>query len=33
MRRLLDPPEAQSKRLNLRDKVARIEYCVHGVGV
>ena len=30
MRRLLDPPEAQSKRLNLRDKVARIEYCVTG---
>ncbi|MEO8870048.1 MAG: excinuclease ABC subunit C, partial [Granulicella sp.] len=23
MRRLLDPPESQSKRLNLRDKVAR----------
>ena len=30
MRRLLNPPEAQSKRLNLRDKVARIEYCVTG---
>ena len=30
MRRLLDPPESQSKRLNLRDKVARIEYCVTG---
>jgi excinuclease ABC subunit C len=30
MRRLLDPPEAQSKRLNLRDKVARIEYCSTG---
>ena len=30
MRRLLDPPEAQSKRLNLREKVARIEYCVTG---
>jgi excinuclease ABC subunit C len=28
MRRLLNPPESQSKRLNLRDKVARIEYCV-----
>ncbi len=30
MRRLLDPPEAQSKRLNLRDRVARIEYCLTG---
>jgi excinuclease ABC subunit C len=30
MRRLLDPPEAQSKRLNLRDRVARIEYCSTG---
>lgn len=30
MRRLLDPPESQSKRLNLRDRVARIEYCVTG---
>jgi excinuclease UvrABC nuclease subunit len=30
MRRLLAPPESQSKRLNLRDKVARIEYCVSG---
>src|SRR3984885_2628202 len=30
MRRLLDPPEAQSKRLNLRERVARIEYCVTG---
>lgn len=30
LRRLLDPPEAQSKRLNLREKVARIEYCVTG---
>jgi len=30
MRRLLNPPESQSKRLNLRDKVARIEYCVTG---
>lgn len=30
MRRLLDPPEAQSKRLNLREKVARIEYSVTG---
>ncbi|HWZ01056.1 MAG TPA: hypothetical protein VNX17_08260, partial [Edaphobacter sp.] len=30
MRRLLDPPESQSKRLNLREKVARIEFCVTG---
>jgi excinuclease ABC subunit C len=30
MRRLLNPPESQSKRLNLREKVARIEYCVTG---
>ena len=30
MRRLLDPPESQSKRLNLREKVARMEYCVTG---
>ena len=30
MIRLLAPPESQSKRLNLRDKVARIEYCVTG---
>jgi excinuclease ABC subunit C len=30
MRRMLDPPESQSKRLNLREKVARIEYCVTG---
>ncbi len=30
MRRLLDPPEEQSKRLNLREKVARIEYCSTG---
>jgi hypothetical protein len=30
VRRLLDPPESQSKRLNLRDKVVRIEYCVTG---
>ena len=30
MRRLLDPPEAQSKRLNLREKVARVEYSVTG---
>jgi hypothetical protein len=30
VRRLLDPPESQSKRLNLRDKVARIEYCITG---
>jgi hypothetical protein len=29
-RRLLDPPEFQSKRLNLRDKVARIEYTLTG---
>ncbi len=30
MRRLLAPPESQSKRLNLRERVARIEYCVTG---
>jgi excinuclease ABC subunit C len=30
MRRILAPPESQSKRLNLRDKVARIEYCITG---
>jgi len=30
MRRLLDPPESQSKRLNLREKVAYIEYCITG---
>ncbi|HEX7159289.1 MAG TPA: excinuclease ABC subunit C [Edaphobacter sp.] len=30
MRRLLAPPESQSKRLNLREKVARIEYTVTG---
>ncbi len=30
MRRLLDPPESQSKRLNLREKVARVEFCVTG---
>ncbi|NYF79159.1 excinuclease ABC subunit C [Granulicella arctica] len=30
MTRLLAPPESQSKRLNLRDKVARIEYSVTG---
>src|ERR1700709_1932722 len=30
MRRLLDPPEEQSKRLNLREGVARIEDCVTG---
>ncbi len=30
MRRLLDPPESQSKRLNLRDKVVRIEYTLTG---
>lgn len=28
--RMLAPPEAQSKRLNLRDRVARIEYTVTG---
>ena len=28
--RLLNPLESQSKRLNLRDKVAAIEYCVTG---
>lgn len=30
MKRLLAPPESQSKRLNLREKVARIEYTVTG---
>ena len=30
MTRLLAPPESQSKRLNLRDRVVRIEYCVTG---
>ena len=30
MRRLLAPPESQSKRLNLREKVAYIEYSVTG---
>jgi excinuclease ABC subunit C len=30
VKRLLNPPETQSKRLNLRDKVAAIEYCVTG---
>jgi len=30
MLRLLDPPESQSKRLNLRDRVARIEYTATG---
>lgn len=30
MKRLLAPPESQSKRLNLRDNVARIEYTVTG---
>jgi excinuclease UvrABC nuclease subunit len=30
MRRLLDPPESQSKRLNLRERVGRIEYTVTG---
>jgi hypothetical protein len=30
IRRLLDPPESQSKRLNLRDRVARIEYTITG---
>jgi excinuclease ABC subunit C len=30
VKRLLNPPESQSKRLNLRDKVAAIDYCVTG---
>ncbi len=30
MKRMLAPPESQSRRLNLRDKVARIEYTVTG---
>ena len=30
MTRLLAPPESQSKRLNLRDRVRSIEYCVTG---
>jgi excinuclease UvrABC nuclease subunit len=30
MKRLLAPPESQSKRLNLRDRVGRIEYTVTG---
>jgi excinuclease ABC subunit C len=30
MKRLLAPPESQSKRLNLREKVVRIEYTVTG---
>ena len=30
MRRLLDPPETQSRRLNLRERVARIEYTATG---
>ncbi|HEY0264405.1 MAG TPA: UvrB/UvrC motif-containing protein [Granulicella sp.] len=30
IRRLLDPPASQSKRLNLRERVARIEYTVTG---
>src|SRR6185369_1496998 len=30
MKRLLAPPESQSKRLNLRDRVAHIEYTVTG---
>lgn len=30
MKRLLAPPESQSKRLNLRDRVVRIEYSVTG---
>jgi hypothetical protein len=30
MKRLLAPPESQSKRLNLRDRVTRIEYTVTG---
>jgi len=29
-RRLLDPPASQSKRLNLRDKVAFIDFCITG---
>ncbi|HLW54809.1 MAG TPA: UvrB/UvrC motif-containing protein [Candidatus Angelobacter sp.] len=30
LQRLLNPPEAQSKRLNLRERVARIEYALTG---
>jgi excinuclease ABC subunit C len=30
MKRLLAPPESQSKRLNLRDRVTRIEYTITG---
>ena len=30
LQRLLAPPESQSKRLNLRDRVARIEYTLSG---
>src|SRR5215469_7942482 len=30
LRRLLSPPESQSKRLNLRDRVATIEYSLTG---
>ena len=30
IQRILAPPESQSKRLNLREKVARIGYCVTG---
>jgi hypothetical protein len=30
LRRLLAPPESQSKRLNLRDRVVRIEYTITG---
>jgi excinuclease UvrABC nuclease subunit len=30
MKRLLAPPESQSKRLNLRDRVSRIEYTITG---
>jgi hypothetical protein len=30
MKRLLAPPESQSKRLNLRNRVARIEYTITG---
>ena len=33
MRRLLDPPESQSKRLNLREKVARIRSVVPDVAI
>jgi excinuclease ABC subunit C len=30
LKRLLSPPESQSKRLNLRDRVTRIEYTITG---